>query len=382
VYDPSDPALREDPYPTYRRLRDEAPVFAAVDGGFHALSRYDDVVAVLADWQRFSSRPASESDTLLQLIGPGDLLNLDPPRHDELRRLIRGAFAVSAVARREARLRATAGAILDELCGRGGGDLAAELAWPVPVLAMLDVLGLPDADAPMVVGWVRRLDLPQRDEVLSTIRDMRAYLVAAVEDRGTQPSRGLLRDIAELRASGELREDEVAGLCLGLMLAGTATVASLIGNALLVLQGHPGERALLSAPDADVARAVEEILRFESPVQVLPRTARHAVVLHGERIAAGSTVLLLLGSANRDERRFERPDTLDLRRKARRSVAMGSGIHFCIGASLARLEARVVLQELFARVTGYEPAGAPVRIASADVRGLLHLPVTLVPRSP
>ena len=375
-FDAGDPALQEDPYPAFARLRDEAPLHHDADGGVWLLSRYADVAAVLRDAEAFSNGTGAGSDPALDLIGRGDLLNLDPPRHDELRRIVRGAFAPAAVAALEPAVRATVRALVEPLAERGRGDLAAELAWPLPVATILSVLGLPAADAPHVTALVRRLDGPDGQAALGTLAELRAY----VDDAAARPRDGVIGQIARARADGRLDAAEVGGLVTGLVLAGTATVACLVSNGLLVLQRHPGQLALLREAATVPAPAIEELLRFESPVQTLPRRTTRAVGLHGREVPEGETLLLLLGSANRDPRRFERPDELDLRRPHVRHAALGGGIHFCIGAALARLEARIALEELLARVRGYEPDGAPVRIPSGDVRGLLSLPVTVEPR--
>ena len=376
VFDPGDPAIQADPYPTYARLREEAPLHHDANADVWLVSRHADVAAVLRDAQSFSNAPGPGSDPALELIGPGDLLNLDPPRHGEVRRIVREAFTPAAVAALEPTVRATVRELLAPLVERGHGDLAAELAWPLPVATILLVLGLPAGDAPDVTTLVRRLDGLDGQPALAVLEELRAYVDEAVR----RPVDGLLGAIARARADRRLAPEETGGLVTGLLLAGKATVACLISNGLLVLREHPRQLASLRETGTVPPAAIEELLRFESPVQTLPRLATRAARMHGRDVPEGATVVLLLGSANRDHRRFERPDELDLRRPHVRHAALGGGIHFCIGAALARLEARIAFAELLARVRDYAPAGAPVRIPSGAVRGLLSLPVTVAPR--
>ncbi len=373
-YDPWAPEMQEDPFPAYRALRDRRPVFHHPELGFWAISRCEDVERVAGDVERFSNCPPGPLDPVAALIGQGDPLNADPPRHGELRRVLRPHFTPKAVAELEPLVRAEALALLAPLRERGGGDLAADFAWPLPVAVILRVLGLPRADTPDVTRRLRSLDAPDDEAAaVEAMRWLRDYLLDAVAQ--PRDDGALLATIMAARADGRLGEDEIAGICLAVVLAATGTTSSLLSNALLVLDRHPDQQALLRAGNVDLAAAVEELMRFESPVQTLPRHATTAVAMYGEMIPAGARVLLLLGSANRDERRFPEPDRLDLGRAPRRHFAFGGGIHFCIGAPLARLQARVGLTALFETAGAYAGSGPPRRIPSPDVRGLLNLPV-------
>lgn len=371
--DPADAGFQADPYPVYRSLRAEAPAVYHERLDAWLLSRHADVHGALRDHRRFSNVPSAGDDPVLELIGPGDLLNLDPPRHDVLRRLVRAPFAPRAVAELEPALRAEVARLVASLAERGSGDLAAEVAWPLPVWTTLRLLGLPEADVPRVTAWVRALDQPGGVAV-ELLASMRRY----VDDALAQPGGGLVGEVAAARARRELTDAEGAGLVMGLLLAGTATVACLISNGALVLLRHPEQLQRLREGAVTAASAVEELLRFESPVQLLPRRATVPVAVGDTVIPAGAMVLLALGSANRDERRFERPDELRLGRREPGVVAMGGGIHFCVGAALARLEARVVFERLFTGRERLEPAGVPERLPSGELRGLLRLPVRVL----
>ena len=202
---------------------------------------------------------------------------------------------------------------------------------------------------------------------------LRTYFADHVERRRRAASDDLLADVVAAERSGALSAGEIPGLCLLLYIAGTETVADFIGNALVALAEHPEQRALLAAEPQRAAAAVEELLRFESPVQYQVRIATAPIELHGVAIPAGSAVALLWGAANRDERRWERTDELDLTREPRRHLAFGEGINHCLGAPLARLQGRVVLEETLRAMPGYRLAGEPARIATHNTRGVARL---------
>jgi cytochrome P450 len=205
--------------------------------------------------------------------------------------------------------------------------------------------------------------------------DLRGYFADHVARRRHGAGDDLLADVVAAEGRGELSADEIPGLCILLYVAGTETVADFIGNALVALAEHPGQRAALAADPALGPSAVEELLRFESPVQHQVRTATAATELHGITIAAGDAVALLWGAANRDERRWERPDELDLTRTPRRNLAFGEGIHHCLGAPLARLQGRLVLEETLRAMPAYRLVGEPQRIATHNTRGVAQLPI-------
>lgn len=370
AFDFADAGFLADPYPVYRHLRDAAPVAYHEPLNAWLVSRHEDVQRALRDGGRFSNVP--RSDPVVDVVGAGDLLNLDPPRHDVLRRLVRTPFAPRAVAELEHAMRAQVERLVAPLADGGAGDLAVDVAWPLPVWTILRLLGLPEADVPRVTALVRALDQPG-GVALDELQRLRRYVEEALETTYD----GLVADVVAASAAGELTREEGAGLVMGLLLAGTATVACLIANGALVLLHHPEQRRRLRDGSVTAAMAVEELLRFESPVQVLPRRTTVPVTLGGSTTPADATVLLLLGSANRDERRFDRADELDLGRRAPGTVALGGGIHFCLGAALARLEGRIAFEQIFRHLGPLELAGEPERLPSADVRGLLRLPVRM-----
>lgn len=382
-YDPFAFSVQEDPFPIYRILRDQHPVYFNEERGFWALSRFADVQSAARNWQTFSNLPGVELDDMVDLIGRGDIVNMDPPRHDDIRRLLRGDFIPKAIARLEPQVRRRVGALLDQCLEAGETDIAHEFAWPLPIGMVCDLLGVPESDTTQVLEWVQTLEVREPgttalpEIVVETVDKIRRYMVDLVRERRAKPEDDVLSVIAKAWAAGELDDDEIGGLAFILILAGSDTTASLLSNSLLVLERHPEQRRLLQQGETDIQKAIEELLRFESPIQNLARSTTESVAMHDREIPAGARVLLLYGSANRDERRFDDPDRLDFDRESKRHLAFGEGIHHCLGAPLARLEGRVAFEEFFARVAEYESTGPVERIRSHATRGLVRYPVTL-----
>lgn len=315
------------------------------------------------------------------LTGPGNFIAADPPDHDRLRRVVRGRFTPTGVAAMEAAIRADVRATLDAAVQAGGFDAAATLAWAVPVRTVSRLLGLPVEDEPALRGWLQAVirRTPAHDRLPATARaagaELRSYFAGHVERRRVEAGDDLLGDVVGAQRRGHLDPAEVPGLCILLYVAGTETVADFIGNALTALAEHPDQRRLLAAEPERMPAAVEELLRFESPVQYQVRIATAAAELHGVTIPAGAAVALLWGAANRDERRWERPDELDVAREPRRHLAFGEGIHHCLGAPLARLQGRIVLEEMLRAMPRYRLAGEPERVATHNTRGVARLPI-------
>jgi cytochrome P450 len=376
-----DPLLQDEPYAAYRVLRASSPVYRNEERGFWALSRFEDVQWAARDWAEFSSAEGVNLDDTLSLTGAGNFIAADPPDHDRLRKVVRGRFTPTAVATMEAAVRADVRATLASGVLDGGFDAADVLAWAIPVRTVSRLLRFPMQDEPLLRGWLRAVihREAEREVVPDSARtagqELRAYLIEQIADRRRAPGDDLLSDIVVGQARGELEEAEIPGLCILLYVAGTETVADFIGNALVALAEHPDQRALLAARPEIGGAAVEELLRFESPVQYQVRTATTHVELHGVAIAAGDRVALLWGAANRDERRWQRADELDLSREQKRNLAFGEGIHHCLGAPLARLQGRVVLEETLKAMPQYRLGGPVERIATHNTRGVARLPL-------
>jgi cytochrome P450 len=378
-----DPLVQDEPYAAYRELRASCPVYRNEARGFWALSRFDDVQRAAREWTGFSSADGVNLDDTLSLTGAGNFIAADPPDHDRLRRVVRGRFTPAGVAAMEAAIREDVRGVLAVAAREGGFDAADALAWAIPVRTVSRLLRLPMQDEHVLRGWLRAVihrDAAS-DRLPETARaaagELREYLTAHLAERRRLPGDDLLSDIVAGQARSELDEAELPGLCILLYVAGTETVADFIGNALVALAEHPEQRALLATqPDVGGA-AVEELLRYESPVQYQVRTATVATELHGQTIAAGDRVALLWGAANRDERRWDRPDDLDVTRSPKRNLAFGEGIHHCLGAPLARLQGRVVLEEVLDAMPRYRLDGPVERIATHNTRGVARLPVAV-----
>jgi len=376
----------DDPYPVYRRLRNEAPLYHDEGRDIWALSRFDDVQAAAKDWATFSSAVGGQGndvDDTYQLFEPaGDLAATDPPLHTRLRGALRMAFSPSALRRRfEPAVRAKTAGLIDAFADQGRADFALDFARPLPALTMFAWFGFPDHDHPQLLEWFSRMldrDPGQRALPASTLaaRDrMRDYVGAAAEERRAAPRDDLLTFLVEAHDAGQLTADEIVGSSMLLFMAGITTTSGLISNSLLHLDRFPDQRELLWREPERIPDAIEELLRFDAPIQAVARTTTRDVGSHGTVIPAGSRVALVWASANRDERRWPEPDTLSLSREPHRHVSFGEGIHHCLGAPLARLEAKIAFEVLLRRIPEYAVSGPIVRIGTPTDRALERLPV-------
>ncbi len=385
-FDPYDPTLQLDPYPTYRWLRDESPVHWDPERGFWTLSRFEDVWSAVHDPLRLSSAQGiviGQGD-----IGASDLMEampmmimMDPPRHDELRRLVSRAFTPSAIARMEDAVRTTTRQLLDEM-PEGRADLLPAFAGPLPVTVIAEMLGVPIDDRESFREWSDMLvrinpDEPEAiDRALHGSAELFAYLPPLIEARRRKPDDDLLSAMIAAEHGGRrMTDEEIAGTAFLLLTAGNETTTNLIANMTMVIGADPDLRRTLIDDPSLIPAAVEEVLRLESPVQGLARTAAEDVVFGDATIEEGQQVLLLFAAANRDEREFTDADTLLLDRQSDRALAFGHGIHYCLGAILARLEARVAFEEFLRHVPDFEVSEGARRVPSALVRGFEYLPI-------
>ncbi len=382
AYDPFAYAMHDDPYPTYALLRDHFPVYRNEERGFWALSRFDDVRAAARDWRSFSSHPGVDLDGTGQEYGPGNFIDLDPPRHDALRKVLRHAFVPKQVAGYEPAARAAVAEIARTLEGRSTVDLADQVAWTLPVTMICELLGVPRDDRAALRSWLDRFmfrhdgvdRLPE--DAVHALGAAAGYFRALIDERRRTPRDDVATTLTRAEVDGvPLAEDEIVSICLLLLAAGVETAAGLIASAFLVLAEHPVARRRLRATPDLIPAAIEEVLRLESPIQGLARTATVDVPVHDQVIPAGARVFLLFGAANRDGRRFDDPNAFDLDREAPKSLAFGEGIHFCLGAPLARLEARVVLEQLLPPLGDYVVDGPVERLHSHTTRAAVSLPV-------
>jgi cytochrome P450 len=358
-------SVRRDPYPLYERIRSVSPVFRDPGTGAWILLDYDSVKRALNDHEAFSSAQVSPPPSRASRW----MIFADPPRHSKLRSLISKAFTPRAVAALEPRIRALATAQIDGIPRDRPVDLCAALSVPLPVMVIAELLGAPVADWPRFKRWADVImgivftlkGGPEADRAIDAFivvhDEMQAYLAGLVEERRIRPTDDVLTRLVEAEVDGErLTADELLGFFQLLLLAGHETTTNLINNAMLCLVGAPDATAALRADPERIPRAIEEVLRHRSPVQAMFRVARHDVDLRGERVGAGSLVLAMIGAANRDPAVFADPDRFDPARDPNPHVAFGHGIHFCIGAPLSRLEARVTLGVLLERFPAFELA--------------------------
>ena len=382
-FDPYSRECLEDPCPVYRALLEDAPLYRSEKRGFWAVSRHADVQRCARDWETFSSRDGVDLSGSVGLAGTGGFLDMDPPRHDELRRIVRGQFAPKAIASLEGTVRDHVRVIGAGLRAHGGGDLGRDLARPLPLRRVCTLLGFPEADYDELECWfdamVRRA--PDTTEVPANAHRaaeaMRGYIDGAAARRARHPSDDLLSTLVAAELRGELTGQERTGICVLLFLAGISTAAGLISTSLYLLASQPAQRSALLRDPAMIPTAVEELLRYVSPVQALARTTTRPVELHGSCLPAGARLLLVFAAANRDPRRVADPDELRLRRKVERNLGFGEGIHFCLGAHLARLQLRVVLDTLLPVMPDFSVSGPVTWLSTPGDRGIESLPVAL-----
>jgi cytochrome P450 len=386
TFNPYSYEFHEDPFPVYRALRDDAPCYQNPDLDFWAISRYDDVLAALHDPETYCSRYgiSLEQDNALPMM-----LTTDPPDHTQLRRTVSRAFTPRRVADLEPEVRSLAKAFLQELLDRGEGDLVADYAARLPMDVIARMLGVPEHDEEQLRVWTNLL--LDRDEGVPDVTPagieaatyLYKYFCDFVADRRAAFATGHAPDdlTSALCAAGTgadaLDDQQVVGFLFLLIIAGNETTTKLLANCLLALQQYPAERAKLIADSGRVPDAIEEILRYEGSTQFMARTLTAPVELHGAQMPAGAKVLLLLGSGNRDERVWERPDEFDLDRASSvQHLGFGHGIHVCLGAALARLEMRVSLEEILAAMPEYEiDEDRCTRVHSGNVRGWAAVPI-------
>jgi cytochrome P450 len=384
-FDPFDPASFDDPYPAYRVLRRDHPVYRReiekpqVFPHYWMLSRAADVDAALQDWQTFSSAKGTLIDTDISLIPP-NMFNMDPPRHDELRAILARVLTPVRVAGLEPYVRQRARELISGMRERGSFDASTEYAQLIPTLTMCELMDLPTFDREQFLKW--NLDTLADGDftgpvALAAYAEMGAYWEELVAERRERRGDDLISQILHNQIEGqELSNEEIAGFCSLLLDASQNTTMNTITNGILALARFPDERAKVAREPGRWPAALEELLRFVSPVQGLARATTRDVTLHDVTIPAGDQVLVLYGSANHDETVFADPEVLDLERDARTHWAFGRGIHFCLGNAAARLEVRIALEELLAAIPEYDYDDARVeRNQLVPTRGVAHAPI-------
>jgi cytochrome P450 len=389
-FNPMDPAFVADPYPTYHRLRTEDPVHHS-PLGFWVLTRYDDVVAALRDPRLAREALASFVAARFGASAPAtgfSMLDRDPPDHTRLRGLVSKAFTPRVVEGLRPRIQEIVDGLLDRAAGRGSMDLIEEFAYPIPVAVICEMLGVPVEDHEQFKGWsldiARGLDLillgPDSDVGRRSVAARQAlaeYFRGLIAQRRAAPRSDMLSDlIAAEEAGDKLNEVELLATCILLLIAGHETTVNLIGNGTLALLRHRDQLQRLRREPALIGTAIEELLRFDGPVQRTARIPSEDVVFGGRTIAKGEMVMPFIGAADRDPAQFPDPDRLDIGRADNRHIAFGWGIHFCLGAPLARLEGQIAINTLVRRLPKLELATPePEYRQSLTLRGLKALPV-------
>ena len=374
LIDPLNP-LRQDfldnPYPTLERFREESPVWWSSKNEYWLVSRYADTQSILRDlnYEKQIQRWRSNSlhRRLLNKIQPFKsllnatstwMLNLNPPDHTRVRSLLNKAFTPAMVQKLKPEIEATAESMLDEVEKHGSMELMHEFAFPLPISVIGQMLGVPMTDRAKlkhcsnnlvgVVGGQRQLMKLARAG--KAIAELRAYLAPLIEERRKNPQDDLMSVMVQSEESNKrLSPDEIANNCVLLLVAGHETTVNLIGNAVLCLLQHPEQMELLRSQPDLIEPAIKEVLRFESPVQLAPRLAGKDLELNGKSLKKGEMLFLLLGSANRDKDQFENADVFDITRTKNRNMSFGEGIHYCIGASLAEVEAQIAVTAVLRR---------------------------------
>jgi len=373
VYDPSRPDFPGHAYETYRTLRDDHPVYHQEARGYWVLSRYDDIRAAAADPAVFSSEGTSISQGLLPM-----LQQLDPPRHDELRDLLWRAFTPSRVNSLEPHMRELARGLLDDFAGEGRCDLLHAFAAQLPSLVIGELIGIPAERRAAFLEWTESMISadPRGEKNVNPFVEIYREFSKLLEQRREERRSDLMSALLDAEISGQkLSQEELLGFCFLLVVGGNDTTTNLIANGAVLLARHPEQREEILRDPALLPGAIEEMLRYDSPTQALPRIATRDVELHGKTIPAGDEVMLLWGSANHDERVFADPERFDIHRSPNRHLALGHGAHFCMGAHLARMEARVAFEELLARMPHYALDPEPRWQASSWARAHAEVPI-------
>jgi cytochrome P450 len=388
-YNPYDWQIHEDPYPVYQHLRDEAPCYFNEEFGFYALSRYDDVLAGFRDWEGLSNEGGvslEQQGENIQVQQVMSFLGMDPPRHDEVRNLVSNAFTPRRVRDLEGPIRDLASHYLDTFVDAGECDFIGQFAGKLPMDVISQMLGVPAADRDMLRTWAdlvvhREEGSPEipPDGVQSSINLLRYFGDYVAERRKSPGDDGLTDALIAAELDGERLEDfDIVAFLFLMIIAGNETTTKLLGNAIYWSSKHPEQLAKVKANPKLCANWAEETLRYDPSSQLIARTSTRPLEFHGVKIPENQKVALLIGSANRDERYWERPAEYDIERNTTGSLAFGQGTHFCLGASLARLEARVSLEEIVKRIPDYEiREEGIVRVHSSNVRGFAALPLRL-----
>jgi cytochrome P450 len=379
----------------FQRMRATGAVARSEQTGAINIFGYPEAMRALSDPARFSSElghTATGENPDVEKFMTGNPLGVDPPRHGKLRRLVSQAFTPRMIAEREPRVVAIVTDLLDTAAGKDEFDYVTELAYPLPVAVIAELLGIPASDQEMFRGWSEtmlsgtyesafggqdtKVSIPEA--VTAAMRELCNYILGHVQLRRSEQRDDLIGRLAAATVDGErLTDDEVVGFAAGMLLGGHMTTTMLLGNAVACLLEHPDSLAAMRADRSLVPTAVEEVLRYRSPVTMSPRMVKQPTELGGVSIPAGTLAVIWTLSANHDERQFERPGVFDIGRSPNAHLTFGHGNHFCQGAQLARLEARVAIELLLDRYPGITAAAAPTYYDRFELCGVRRLPLSV-----
>jgi cytochrome P450 len=399
AFNPFDPAFRVDPYPTYRRMHEELPEGTG-PFGLKMLVKYADCASLLRhpmagndqrkmpDWPEIARQAGLDPDEEMKQSRP--FLSLDPPDHTRLRGIVNKAFTPRVVENLRPRIQAIVNGLLDAAEKRGSMDIIEDVAYPLPVNVICEMMGVPPEDNVTFRAWsaevARSLDpedvIPpdvraKREIIFQQFRD---YFVRLIENKRANPGDDLLTALIQVEDAGDrLTHDELVSTCILLLIAGHETTVNLVGNGMLALLRHPDQRQLLRDNPSLIKTAVEELLRFDPPVQFTSRIALEEMTLEGgTHLDQWQQAVILLAAANRDPDQFPDPDRLDITREDNRHLAFGYGIHFCLGAPLARVEGQIAIGEMVRRFPNMRmTVDQPPYKEQITLRGLAALPVDL-----
>ena len=397
-YNPLAPDMHADPYPAYRQLREEDPVHWSEPMEAWILTRYDDVVGVLksprfsADRTKARNRFAQLADAMQGEVGPlgraTTMLSADPPEHTRLRNLVSKGFTMRMVESMRPHIQEITDELLDAVDSSSSFDLIHELAYPLPVIVIAEMLGVPTEDRDDFKRWSDTLvetlggpfvapDMLERARIAA--QEMADYFRDVIAERRRQPQDDLLSGLIAAEERGEvLSEDELLATCMLLLAAGNETTTNLIGNGMVALLRNPDQLHKLTQDFSLIDSAVEEFLRYDGPVTSTARVALEELEIGAKTIEEGRLVLTVLSAANRDPAQFSNPEELDITRQDNRHVALGFGTHFCLGAPLARVEAQIAFDTLLRRWPNPQLASAEVEWGPSFIlRGPKSLPITV-----
>lgn len=384
-FNPFSRKFTQNPYPFYAELRHKSPVHRSLLSNTWVLTRHKDVMDVLQDYERFSNNPHLRNKESASLLPPGpddySVLLLDPPKHTQLRQVVGKGFSSLHLKELEPKIKRTLESLIEDVGDAKSFDLVHQIARPLAMATICDLLGVPDEDRAFLEKCSRyraqllelTVSVSERERAKWAGKEMGRYFLSQVEQRRVHPCEDLISLLAN--AGSEMTADEAVDMLAVLLVAGNETTANLIGNGMLALIQNPEQMEVLQADRKKIPSAVEEMLRYDGPVQVDFRVVKEDCQIGGVSIMKGSGLLLLLGAANHDSEVFEEGDAFNIERKSSKHLAFGKGIHHCVGAPLARLEARLALDAILSHWPKLQLNTSPRFSPNSVVRGLESLQV-------